>query len=211
MPTSLSTLIEPGSVVELRVPKAERFGTISGYFNDVKALQEAAMKLSGSYGGIYFTCNPVKPALLARASNRVIRYSKVTTADHDVEKRRWIPVDLDPVRPVGISSTDEEHLSAMTRAYAVYEHLIQQGWEEPLLMDSGNGSYVLIRVDLPNDEDSRELVQKFLATLAHKFDDNVVHVDLTMFNAARIIRVPGTLNMKGDSTGDRPHRRAGFL
>src|SRR5205807_99622 len=77
--------------------------------------------------------------------------------------------------------------------------------------DSGNGCYLLYRIDLANDEASRELVRRCLEALAFQFDDAQVHVDQTMFNAARIIRVPGTLNAKGDDTQERPHRTSKLL
>jgi hypothetical protein len=40
--------------------------------------------------------------------------------------------------------------------------------------------------------------------------DDVV-VDLTVFNAARITKLYGTMTCKGDSTTDRPHRRSRVL
>ncbi len=207
----LRALIEPGSTVELRVPKAGRARVIAGYFSDVDAMAQAAARLDGRHPGIYFTCNPVNPALLARASNRVVEHAELTTGDHDVARRRWLPVDLDPVRPAGVSATDDEHETALAKAREIAAFLRGQGWPEPVLADSGNGAYALCRIDLPNDEASRELVRRCLEALAFRFDDQAVHVDGTMFNAARIIRIPGTRNRKGDSTDDRPHRTARLL
>jgi len=208
---ALRVLLEPGSTAELRVPKAGRARVISGYFDDPEAMAQVAARLDGRHPGIYFTCNPVKPALLARASNRVVEHAELTTGDHDVARRRWLPIDLDPVRPAGVSATDTEHAAAIAKAREIAAFLAEQGWPGPVLTDSGNGAYVLVRVDLPNDEAGRELLHRCLETLALRFDDEAVHVDLTMFNAARIIRVPGTRNAKGDSTGDRPHRTARLL
>src|SRR6266568_9492756 len=67
---AVSLLYRPGEV-ELRVPKTGREGTISGYFSDFEKLVEAALALDGRGLGVYVTLNPVKPALLARAHNRV--------------------------------------------------------------------------------------------------------------------------------------------
>jgi hypothetical protein len=207
----LRVLLESGSTVELRVPKAGRARVISGYFDDPAAMAQVAAKLDGRHPGIYFTCNPVNPALLGRASNRVVEHAELTTGDHDVARRRWLPIDLDPVRPAGVSATDSEHAAAIAKARQVAAWMRGQGWPDPVLADSGNGAYVLARVDLPNDEESRELLHRCLEALALLFDDEAVHVDGTMFNAARIIRLPGTRNAKGDSTGDRPHRTARLL
>src|SRR6266511_767841 len=108
-------------------------------------------------------------------------------------------------------STVELRVPKAGRAREIAAFLRGQGWPEPVLADSGNGAYALCRIDLPNDEASRELVRRCLEALAFRFDDQAVHVDGTMFNAARIIRVPGTRNAKGDSTPDRPHRVARLL
>jgi hypothetical protein len=205
---ALRVLLEPGATVELRVPKAGRYRVISGYFDDPQEMARNVARLDGRYPGIYFTCNPVKPALLARASNRIVQHAELTTSDHDVVRRRWLPIDLDPVRPAGVSATNLEHHAALDKAEQVAAFLIGQGWPRPVLADSGNGAYALMRVDLPNDEASRELLHSCLEALALRFDNEAVQVDTTMANAARIIRVPGTRNAKGDSTGDRPHRTA---
>lgn len=211
MSGALTALIEPGSVHELRVPKAGRARVISGYFDDSTHLVAAADKLSGHYPGIYFTVNPTKPALLARAHNRVLEHAELTSSDHDIECRRWLPIDLDPVRPTGICATVTEHDAAIQRGREIWTHLREQGWPDPVVMDSGNGCYLLVRIDTPNDEAGRKLLERCLKALAFRFNDDLVHVDQTMFNAARIIRVPDTLNAKGDDTPERPHRLARWL
>ena len=63
-------LFEPGQVVELRAPKAGKYGTISGYFNDHAKLAQELEELSGDVVAVYYTLNPVNPAPLARANNR---------------------------------------------------------------------------------------------------------------------------------------------
>jgi hypothetical protein len=82
---------------EIRIPKAGRFGTISGYFNGFAALADALATLDkGEYEGCYITLNPVNPALLARASNQFKNWSQVTTNDADIARREWMLVDTDP-------------------------------------------------------------------------------------------------------------------
>jgi hypothetical protein len=62
----------PGDVHELRVPKAGRSGTISGFMYDNPAKPAAdAEKLDGRFPGIYMTLNPCNPALLTRAANHL--------------------------------------------------------------------------------------------------------------------------------------------
>lgn len=85
------------------------------------------------------------------------------------------------------------------------------GWQTPLLADSGNGAHLLYRIDLPNDDISRDLVKRCLEVLASMFNDAVAQVDTANFNAARIWKLYGTMSRKGDSTADRPHRRSQII
>jgi hypothetical protein len=78
-----------------------------------------------------------------------------------------------------------------------------------MLADSGNGYHLLYRVDLPADDGG--LVERILAALGERFDTPHAKIDRTVFNPARICKLPGTLARKGDSTADRPHRRAKLL
>jgi P4 family phage/plasmid primase-like protien len=211
---ALVILCQPGQVVELRVPKVDgKKRTDSGYFNDLDKLARAAANYDGRASGVYFTLNPVKPPLLARAQNRVQDWAELTTADSNIAKRRWFPIDCDPKvdgdkRPAGISATEEEHEAAIAKANEIREWLAVAGWPEPIEADSGNGGALLYSIDLPNDDASKTLVEQCLKALAAQFDDSQVDIDTSVHNAARIWKVYGTMAGKGDSTADRPHRRA---
>lgn len=207
---AVGRLCEPGSVYELRIPKTRR-GTVSGYYNNLDRLAEDAARWSGQAAGVYLTLNPVSPALLARSSHRLTEYATHTTSDADVTKRLWLPIDLDAVRPAGISSTDEEHDAALKRAQLIAAWLTERGWPTPIVGDSGNGAHLLYRVDLPNDNAARALIEGCLKALALWFDDEHVKVDCTTFNAARIWKVYGTFAAKGDNLPERPHRLARFV
>lgn len=206
----LEIILAPGSVVEIRLPHS-RQGTMCGYFDNFELLAKNAAALSGKAAGVYVTLNPVRPELLARAQNRVIAYAKHTTTDADIIFRRWLLIDFDSVRPAGISSTETEHLAALKRSAECCIWLANQGWPEPVACDSGNGAHLLYRIDLPNDAQCRELVKRCLEALALEFSDAVVSVDTTIYNAARICKVYGTLAAKGESTTNRPHRFARIL
>ncbi|MCL5961820.1 MAG: hypothetical protein M1358_21315, partial [Chloroflexi bacterium] len=207
---ALNLLMEPGSVAELRILNTKQ-ATISGYFSEFSKLAHAATQYDGKAPAIYVTLNPVNRSLLARAANRMGSYAKHTTSDGDIVKRRWLPLDFDPVRPAGVSSTEAEHQAALDRARQVREWLRLQGWPLPIYSDSGNGAHILYRIDLPNDAESTELVRRCLEALAFQFSDDGVHVDVKTFNAARIWKLYGTLSAKGDNLPERPHRRSRIL
>lgn len=201
---SLSILKREGEVTELRILKTSR-GIDSGYFNCSKMLAENAAEYDGKVPAIYFTLNPVKTDLLARAVNR-IQKAKSTTTDADIECRHWFPIDFDPVRPADISSTDEEHEAAHTMAKEVQQFLTECGWSEPIVADSGNGAHLLYAIDLPNDDESKKLIKTALEALDFIFSNESVNVDKSVFNAARIWKLYGTKACKGDHTEERPHR-----
>jgi hypothetical protein len=209
---ALRILAAPGEVYELRVPESRR-GTISGYFDDLEALAAAAARLSGTAPGIYATLNPVNRELLARAANRVKEFAKTTASDGNIIARRWILLDFDARRPTDISSTDAEHTAAIAATQTCLAWLIDQGIprEGLALTDSGNGGHVLIRVDLPNDDEATLLVRHIIEVVACRFDTETVKVDPTVYNASRIVKLYGTLAAKGDSMPDRPHRSARLL
>ena len=205
----------PGDVFEVRVLDAvtrdyRREHVESGYFDfeHIQAVPEALNALM-SYRGVYVTVNPVNPDLLARAVNRIRPAGKnPTTTDADVICRRWLLIDCDAERPSGVSSSDKEHEAAVAKAEEVRAGLASLGWAEPLMMDSGNGAQLMYRIELPTQDDA--LVQKCVASIAAASSAEV-KIDLTVHNAARIWRLPGTMNCKGDSIPSRPHRMAHIL
>lgn len=221
----LGALFQPGDVFEVRAPDcrerrdARSAFTCSGYFTfetlNAAAAAVAELDRSGIAPSIYVTMNPVAPALLARAANRIKTRARETTTDKDIVCRRWLLIDVDPVRPAGVSSTDAELALALDRARAIADHLASLDWPAPIRIMSGNGYHLLFRIDLPADDGG--LVKSVLAALADRFSDKSVAVDRSVHNAARIVKVVGTMSRKGDDLRgaagleDRPHRRAEII
>lgn len=206
----------PGVVIELRAPKVrgKKSNTLSGYFDGdhLDALARAALAYDGKAAGIYVTLNPCKASLLARAANRTKEYAGLTTNDTSIARRTNLLIDADPRRDAGISATDEEKAAAMAMLQSVREWLDLQGWPEPrITANSGNGGHLIYAIDLPNDEASTKLVERILKAIAQMFDNEQVSIDTSVYNAARISKLYGTLAAKGDNTPDRPHRRAQIL
>ena len=204
----LSLLAQPGEAFELRglVRYQGQQQTTSGYFDDFTALAAAAVERSGKDDGVYVTLNPVHPGLLSRAPKNKVRRagSGDTTSDRDVRQRRSILVDVDPVRPAGISSTDAEHAGALELAARIATDLSALGWPEPILADSGNGGHLIYGVDLPVDDTG--LVKRVLEQLSKRYTTSELKVDEKVFNPARISKIYGTLTRKGEDTIERPHR-----
>jgi len=210
---------EPGEVCEIRaVAVAEKknknwdgfaaSGVVSGYFDAAPAFAAAASALDHAKAkGVYFTLNPVNPALLSRAVNR-LKVQKTTSQDKDITCIRWLPIDLDPLRPADISSTDEEFTAAKELAAEISAWLENDcGFARGLRCVSGNGFHLLYRLpDLPNTAETHDMVVAAIAAIAAKFKNEHTDIDVTTVNPARIWKLYGTTGRKGDSTTSRPHR-----
>lgn len=151
--------------------------------------------------GIYTPINPFDPAKITGAA----------VTDASVTVRHWMLIDCDPARPTGTNAADEELRRAVDVAREVAAYLIGvHHWPEDAFVraGSGNGGHLLVRIHLPNDEESRQLVEAVLAHLASRFDSAHVEIDTGVFNASRITKLYGTMTRKGAATPDRPHRRS---
>jgi hypothetical protein len=185
-------------------------GQVSGYFDNPKKFAEAACKLEqhGKASGIYFIPNPVKPALLARAANR-LKAADVATTDKDIACLRWLLIDTDAERPTGISATGEEEKAALKVRDQVAASLAERGWPSPIKARSGNGGHLLYRLpDLEPTQENTDLLKRCLQALSAKFTSPAVKIDEKVFNPARIWKLYGTTSRKGDNTTERPYRRS---
>lgn len=204
----IDAMFEPTDIIEVRIPKAILDGrkcTIAGtfYASSVELAQTIA-NLSGTQPNIYYTLNPIDPAL-GQPLNEAARASS-TTNDGDIAWRKKFLIDCDPVRVAEVSANNEEKDHARVQARAVVAYLKSLGWPIPLVADSGNGYHVIPRIDLPNDKESTILIKAVLKSLAARFDNEHSKIDQGVFNAARIVKAYGSLAGKGENTPERPHR-----
>ena len=207
----IELILPEGSICEMRIPNTGSMGTISGFYKDREALLKRAAKFDRKEKAIFVTLNPVKEELYRLRPDSIEARAKNTARDKDIVKRVWLPLDFDPIRPSGVSSTDEEHESAVQCAERTKEWLTECGWPEPVFADSGNGTHLLYHIDLPNDEASTKLVKDAIAALSARFSDEKVEIDKSVRNAARIFKLYGTWTRKGDNTQERPHRRSKII
>jgi hypothetical protein len=130
----------------------------------------------------------------------------------------WLVAEIDPNRfspsgeiLKGVCATRDEKMAAREVARGCQAYFRGLG-VEPAVIDSGNGFYVCAPWDLPCDIDetgenpAKLLIAQAMKALAAKFDSKGAGVDITAQNESRILRVPGSLNIKGENTAERPHR-----
>jgi hypothetical protein len=185
------------------IPAVQFSKTLAGWYSNANDLIADAHKLKGISG--YVTVNPVKLDLLARCCNKIAK-QKHTTTDADIVCLRWLYVDIDPVRPPDISSTEEELAKALARRDLILaEHPKIQ--KTALWGCSGNGAFILARLpDFPNDAKHRKIVGDGLDAMAADYSDDEVVVDTKTRNPSRVMAIPGVLKCKGSDVPTRRHR-----
>lgn len=209
-PEVWAVFVKPGEVIEVRFIKVNGRWTESGCFDDHKAFCEAVRQTDRRpHAGAYFTLQVIDPRLLGRSCNR-IKQSDLTTSDKDVLFYRWLPIDLDPVRPSGISSSDSELDAALDLREIVAAHVVSEmKFAKPIKAMSGNGAHLLFRLpDLPANDENKKIIKNILAGLAKQFDTAAVKIDTTVFNPARIWKLYGTAARKGDVVSAGPYRES---
>jgi P4 family phage/plasmid primase-like protien len=218
--STLKTLFRPGDTVEMRVLGKGKKNIISGYFRDFDKLAEAACKFDRlEKFNLYVVMNKVDPATYARSPETMAaaRDQPTTTGDDNITDRRWLLIDLDAKRASDVSSTAEEHDLAIAKAeYIALDLSNRLGWPAPILADSGNGAHLFYRIDMPNRTakefaDGMILVETLLKAFNAMFGDDVIKVDEKVFNAARIVRLHGTINRKGANIPERPWRQSRMI
>jgi hypothetical protein len=215
-----------GHCVELRAIAPDKT-IVCGHFDEQAAFLQAVTKLHGR-ANVYSSISPVPIAFLALGANvlngdwKAVRLGLVDegagtptcTKDSDVEFEAILGIDIDAERkPAEVAATDEELAEARKVADAVCGELKGRGLTIARGM-SGNGYYVLVptRLQAMTPEVVRHR-QAILQHLSEKHSTEGAKVDLKVFNPSRIMKVLGTLAMKGEHSPKlgRPHRVSGFV
>ena len=133
----------------------------------------------------------------------------VHTTDADVIRRRWFFIDVDRNKDLQPNdpATDPEHDDAQAMGLDIAFCLRERGFPEPVFCDSGNGSHLYYRIDLPNDSTSRSLIASALTRLSESFAGDVRgDIGVECYDARRLSRLPGTWSRRGDESAERPYR-----
>jgi hypothetical protein len=112
------------------------------------------------------------------------------------------------LKRVSVAATDTEKNAALEVAHKLLAFWESKG-ADITLTDSGNGYYVIVRVDLALAD--KTLIADILEQHAEEFDTPFAEIDTSASNPSRVTRVPGTVNRKGPDSPERPHRTAQVL
>lgn len=184
--------------------------TASGYYKNIENLLRDVERMDAEDRfQIYFTLNCIEDSCYGREQcEKVVWKPKNTTTDNDIKGRYWILIDLDPKRPAGTSSSNEEYEKAHIKAVEVYRYLMDMGFYEPVVCSSGNGWHLLLPCKIGISTETNDVVNKFLKVLSMLFTDDSIDIDVKVGNPARICKLYGTMAKKGTNIPERPHRMA---
>lgn len=202
---AISVIKGDDRLFEIRIIPA-RGKPISGYFKSADIAVEALKKQNLKDTNVYIVLNAIDEGCYDRDQKDNFIMSASSTSDNDIIAREWVLVDLDPKRPKGISSTQEQINKALEKSGKIHNFLLEQGLPRPVIGFSGNGYHLLYKLKMQNNEENKELIKQFLSALDELFTDDEVAVDIVNFNAARVCKLYGTVAQKGVSSEERPHR-----
>jgi hypothetical protein len=199
-PISLRALKPQGSHLDL-FPKNVTFHPTS--YDSADALKLAfetrAIALNEAGYNVYTAMNQIRPDF----------YGHEAVKDADITDRTTILVDFDRVGDTSVPASDAEIDAAFDLGREVEKYLRAQGFPDPFWVHSGNGCHLYYRLaPVPESRQAKNDVANFLKGLATQFNNSVVGIDTSVFNASRITKVIGTVARKGIASEDRPYRIA---
>jgi len=109
-----------------------------------------------------------------------------------------IPFDLDIQRAPDTAATRAQVADARDVAEHLRKLLYRHGWPLPVLVNSGSGWHLIYRTPpIPVSADITEQLRVIYRGLAAEIDTEQVKFDQKVRNPGRIMRIPGSLNLKG--------------
>jgi predicted P-loop ATPase len=189
--------------------------------DDLDVVVRRVQERFATAGNSFYSLNVPNPKLYDRAPCRFVKALRkpsdpeengpYVTADQDITRLHRILVDVDPLRKADdqkISATFDEKRAAFDVAWEVVKYFFTEIGPEYLAItvDSGNGCHLVYTIDLPNDADSVDLINRILTGLSRKFSNATAHIDTAVGNPSRISGLPGTVKRKGQHSAERPHR-----
>lgn len=145
---------------------------------------------------------------IARHINRVRRdFDGGYASKEDITHRLEFAVDVDAGQPSGTCSTDEEKATAYSLAKDLADDfVVRLGLPYPRMVDTGNGYRLELDCEIEASPETDAVFQALTIALAKNYTRDKAHADKCVHDRARIMRLVGTINCKGESTPERPHR-----
>ena len=167
-------------------------GVIAAGIFDSPARLQAAIDRYSREANLYCT---IQALAAGDAINRIKRTRQAIRND-DIDRFIRLVFDIDVIeKPAGPDQLEQ----AREVAIAIRRYLSRFNFPLPALVSSGNGYHLIYRcAPMPNSPEVRELLRQVYAGLDREFSCDAISFDTTVQNPGRIIRLPGSLNLKSD-------------
>ncbi|MFC1759195.1 hypothetical protein ACFL2H_10590, partial [Planctomycetota bacterium] len=166
-------------------------GMYSGFYDDRDKLIDHAAEFNKAGFAPYTNAQPLKEFVKNRVTNKPSRAMPgACTSNADIDRIQWLIVDLDPHRPSGVCATDEEKQAVAAKMAEMKDYLTRLGLPVGIEADSGNGGYLVYRLDRDIDPN---LIKRFFKAAQQQLCDIVKIVA----SAVEIVRT--------DRLGDEMH------
>jgi hypothetical protein len=196
-------------VTELVVidPSGKEGVIATGFFDSEDEFVKACQQYNGRYN-IYAGRNPRPRWFPKTVENSLDRRYRQRASDSDIDAVTAISIDIDPIRPKGTSSTDEQHRVAIGFALNMSNDI--SGWVD----DSGNGAYLWIPfkspIMVPKKEMKGEIKEKcrlWQANIIRRYQPQRYGLRIDgCYDLSRLKKVIGTVSVKGSV-----HRTSRFV
>jgi hypothetical protein len=199
-PVSLRALKPKGSPLSL-FPKNRTFHPMDYSSPDELKdnFERAALSLNADGYNVYVVMNQIRDDF--RGSGAI--------KDSDITHRTTILVDIDRIGDTSCPASQSEIEASFELSHRIESYLRGQNLSRPLRVHSGNGCHLYYRIPaMAQSPFVTATFERFLKGLATRFNNTLVGVDTSVFNASRITKVVGTVARKGVESVDRPYRMA---
>lgn len=197
---------------------------IHGYFDDRAKFEEA---LAGLDEGItlYFVAHEILDTTLFpnNCFEKMKKNSGLKTDNICV--LRYFVLDIDPTNSAEVidgkkvkrNLTVKENLQVIDDAKAIKSELLNNGFENIGLCNSGNGAYLIfpfknIQVsDQETQNEVTELLNKFAYIIKRRVKLFHSNIDFKTIKISQCFKLPGTLSTKGKATSNNPYRHCSIV
>ena len=187
----------------LEIRAINKNGSRPQRFEAVEDAVKHVMKVNGK-ANVYVVFNQANPTVKIPVGEGI--------KNEDIAFRTWIMIDCDVTKKAkGDSVTNQSPPEAWQATRTMAEKLEQYIKKynhniNGLITDSGNGHKLFIKIFLPNNSETDSLIAGFYDVISKLFSNDIVDIDVSVKNPARIERVCGTFNLKGEGNPDYEKR-----
>jgi hypothetical protein len=162
--------------------------------DDYKSVEELkveferrALELNEAGYNVYSVMNRIRPTMHIGS-----------VSDKDITHRQLVLIDIDRKEGTDQPATDIDIQEAQNLADDVMKTMSTFTFSVPKVVMSANGIHLYYKLDgIPESDQAKEQIRSLLYCLNQMHPHPNVAVDTTVFNAARITKVIGTVARKG--------------